>query len=329
MPAYFTEGFFTRTPAWHQQGVVLDDYPGREEAMTLAGHDFQVIEMPLAVVTASADEEWTDIDYREAVGWKALLKNDGDGAVLNVVKDSYEVIQNDVGWDIVDLIIGEGARYETGITLKDGAVCVVTAWLDEPVTIPGDNSPILPYLVTRWAHDGSGSLSTRATSVRVVCANTDELAQSEARRLGTEFTFRHTRNVKERIEDAKLAIRGMRVHHEEYVQLSLELAKIKVTKPQIEFFLTEFIPTPPEAMISDRVAKNIEEARQAVRGILGGETVPEAHRFTAYGLRMAAVEYLDHYRGYRNHDTYVGRTLLRSEPQKAKLASLIRETVKS
>lgn len=328
MPANFDKGFTVREPAWHHGTVVLDDYPGREEGMKLAGHDFKVIEMPLAVVTA-ADEDWANIDYREASGWKALMKDDADGAILSVVKDSYEVIQNDVGWDIVDAMVGEGARYDAGVTLKGGAVCVVTAWLDEPVTIPGDNSTILPYSSTRWQHDGGGALSTRAVTVRTVCSNTDELAQAEARRLGTEFTFSHTKNVMDRIEDAKMAIRGMRLHQEAFVQLSLELAKQKVTKPQIEYFLTEFIPSPPEAMISDRVAKNIETARNAVRGILASETVPDAHRRTAYGLRLAAVEYLDHFRPYRTQDSYVGRTLLRTEPQKAKLAKLLRETVKA
>jgi hypothetical protein len=31
------QSFFVREPAWHGLGVVLADYPGREEAMKLAG----------------------------------------------------------------------------------------------------------------------------------------------------------------------------------------------------------------------------------------------------------------------------------------------------
>ena len=44
MPALFDQGFFVREPAWHGLGVVLQDYPGREEAMRLAGHDWDVLE---------------------------------------------------------------------------------------------------------------------------------------------------------------------------------------------------------------------------------------------------------------------------------------------
>jgi phage/plasmid-like protein (TIGR03299 family) len=213
--------------------------------------------------------------------------------------------------------------------LKDGAVCLVTFLLDEPVRISGDDSEILPYGVARWTHDGSGSLRVRSTSVRVVCANTDEASAMQAKRLGTEYSFRHTKNVKQKIEDAKLAIRGIRDDFADFVRLSEELADVKVTPQQRELFVCQLLPMPPEALISERVVENVETARRAVRNLFNGPTIPDAHKLSAYGLRLAGVEYLDHLRGYRNNDTYVGRQLLRTEPAKAKLTSLIREVVKA
>lgn len=325
MPAYFDQGFFVRVPAWHKLGVVLDDFPGREEGMRLAGHDFEVVERQLKIEQTSA---WGGTFHASLKGWKAL-EHSTEGNVLNVVRSSYEVIQNSVGWDIVDMIVGEGARYETGITLKDGAICIVTAWLDEPVKISGDDSEILPYLVIRWTHDGSGALVARSTTVRVVCANTDELSAAEAKRNGTEYRFRHTKHVAKKIEDAKLAIRGMRDDFAAFTALSEELAKIPVTREQRELFVTTMLPMPPEALISDRVVQNVETARAAIRNVFNGPTIPEAHKLTAYGLRLAGIEYLDHLRGYRSNDTYVGRQLLRTEPAKVKLAGLIREVVKA
>lgn len=331
MPAYFEQGFFVREPAWHGLGVVLDDYPGRDEAMQLAGHDFTVLERPVYV--SQRDEESNESGrvrvrwaHRKAEGWKALIHGTSLD-VLNVVRDTYTVIQNETGWDIVDALVGAGARYETGLTLKDGAVCIVTALLDEPVTISGDDSVTLPYGVVRWAHDGSGSMACRSTSIRVVCANTDEASSMQAKRLGVDFTFRHTRKVHERIEDAKLAIRGIRAAHEEYVELAEELARTPITREQRELFVAAFLPIPPEALVSERVMANVEGARAEVRSLFNGPTIPEAHRFTAYGLRLAGIEYLDHLRGYRNSDTYVGRQLLRTEPAKAKLSKLIQEVV--
>ena len=37
MPAYFEQGFSVREPMWHGLGTILDEYPGREQAMRAAG----------------------------------------------------------------------------------------------------------------------------------------------------------------------------------------------------------------------------------------------------------------------------------------------------
>ena len=360
MPAYFDQGFMVRKPAWHGLGVVLDEYPGRDEAMRLAGHDFKVIERDVALVGEGCVADGPEIS--QIKGWKALVKqnarvecescrgtgkrlthpaaldcpfcngtgevisgDDDDGTVLHVAKDSYGVVQNDTGWDIVDAIVGEGAKYETGITMKDGAVCSVLAWLPEPTKVPGDDSEILPWVNVAWSHDGSSAITARATSIRTVCWNTQSASEAEGKRLGTDFTFRHTKNVGDRIADAKLALQGVRDGHEAYMELANELAAIPVSDEQRELFVTQFIPTPPEALISDRVRANIEQGRANVRALFDGESVPDAHRNTAYGLHLAGVEYLDHLRPARSPETKYGRSLLRNEPAKAKLTKLIRE----
>ena len=151
------------------------------------------------------------------------------------------------------------------------------------------------------------------------------MAGAESSRSGREFTFRHTKRVHERIEDARMALRGVRAGHEEFLALAEDLAVISVTENQRTLFLSEFVPMPPEALISDRVARNVEEARAAVLGILNGPTTAEGHRFTAYGLFQSGVEYLDHVRRANSAETYFGRSMLRQEPAKAKLARRVRE----
>ena len=74
---------------------------------------------------------------------------------------------------------------------------------------------------------------------------------------------------------------------------------------------------------------NILRERVKVRAIFDGPTIPEAHRYTAYGLVQAGIEYLDHLRAFRNSDTYLGRTLLRDEPLKRKLVPMVRELAAS
>jgi phage/plasmid-like protein (TIGR03299 family) len=334
----FHSGFFVREPAWHKLGNVIDDFPEDiDEGMELAGHDFEVIEQDVATFApvaalAVGDAGWTPEtdglavvpEWEKVPGWKALRRGE-DGPILNVVRNTYEVIQNRVGWELVYAIVGEGAKVETAITLKGGALCSVLAWLDEPIQIQGDDAYIFPFLNVAWAHDGSASLSGRSTNIRTVCWNTQSAAELLGKRAGVEFNFKHTKNVLDRVEEAKQAIAGTREGHQEYIELARELADLPVTPRQREIFVQELIPTPPEGFISDRVKQNVEDARTGLRDLFKGQSIPEAHRLTGYGLQLAGVEYLDHLRGFRNQDTLYGRQLLRAEPLKSKLVKTIKE----
>jgi phage/plasmid-like protein (TIGR03299 family) len=348
MTALFEQGFFVRKPAWHQMGTVLDHYPGREEAMRLAGHDFEIEEVKVAQIgdeigiggvlqnTNTILLDGRHYEAHRVPGYKALVikqmrapedRDPRHGSTIGIVRESFGTVQNAVCWDIVDALVqGPNVNYETGATLDGGAQCFVTAWVDEPVEIKGDDSPIYPYLAVNWRHDGLGAIKAIRTSIREVCANTVAMAETEAERTGFEYTFRHTRNVHDRIADAKMVLAGMGDVMSAFSEIANELAELAISDAQREDFIARFIPTPPETLISERVQGNIEAARLTVRNlILSSPTVPDAHRDTGYGLLMAGTEYLDHLRGYRNTNTYVGRTLLRQEPLKAKLLPMIRE----
>ena len=329
MTAFFDKGFFVRVPAWHGLGIVLDDYPGREEAMRLAGHDFDIIEVPVRL-ELTAPLVASPI-LRKAQGWKAHVRSD-NAELLHVSKESYERIPNSVPYDFAELLLEQGFKYETGITLRGGAVCALTLLLDEPVQISGDDSPTMPYLGLSWAHDGSASFKGRSTSVRQVCANTVAASEAEGRRYGTDFTIRHTKNWKERVEDAKKLMKGVRDDFQIYRELAEELAAIQVTPEQRDLFVSTIIGDRDgvlslNAATSDRVKSNLETERAKVNATFMGPTIPEAHKLTGYGLHLAGVEYFDHLRNARSQDSYVKRTLLADNPAKASLTKTIRELV--
>lgn len=321
MPAMFETGFFVREAAWHGMGVVLPDYPDRETAMALAGHDFKVVERPVQVVGNQST--------RNADGWKALLQS-GTGNLLNITRDSYEVIQNETAYDVAELLFEQGFQYETGITLDGGALCAITLKLDEPIQIGGDDSIVLPFGCLSWSHDGSGSLRVRSGTIRQVCANTVAASEAEGKRLKTDFTFRHTKNVHERINDAKAAIKGVRAGLDVYRQVAEELAALPVSPAQRDLFVSTIIgerSVQSTAAASTRVLNNIETERAKVNSLFFGPTIPEAHRLTGYGLFLAGGEYFDHLRNFRSQDSYVKRTLLTDNPAKANLTRTIRELV--
>lgn len=340
MPALFDTGFFVREPAWHGMGIVLDDYPSREEAMRLAGHDWDVIVLdelrvglPNDVLTSAGQEPNADGSgkLRKVEGWTAHVRSD-TLAVLNVCRESFERIPNATAYEIAELLFDQGFQYETGITLDSGKLCAITLKLDEPITITGDNTTTLPFGCLSWAHDGSASLKVRSGSIRQVCANTVHASEMEGRKLGTDFTFRHTKNVRERIEDAKAAVRGVRENLDVYRVLMEELASMRVTPAQRDLFVSEIIGdkdgiVSKSASTSARVKDNIERERTKVLSTFMSSTIPDEHALTGYGLFQAGVEYFDHLRAFRSKDSYVKRTLLADNPAKASLTRTIRDLV--
>lgn len=312
MSHYFEAGFTVRKPAWHGLATVLEDYPGRDEAFVAAGHDFEVIEKPVLILG--------DVDQVD--GWKALVRSDTK-KVLHIAKSSYVPIQNKVVWDIMDAVLDQdNVKYETAGVLKEGALVWALARLDEPTKIPGDDSEVYPYVMVSTTHDGSGATRAQAVSIRVVCWNTYSAAEAQAKRSGTQFTFRHTKNVMDRIEDAKSALGLARHQHEAFIELANELAATPVSKDGVNDFVLRFIPEPTANVISDRVRNNIDEARMQVIDLLNGPSVPDAHKRTSYGLWLAGVEYLDHVRRFHNEETHFSRTMLDTSSAKQHVAKL-------
>lgn len=318
--------YSVRTPAWWDRAkeYVLSYYPGREEAQRRAGHDFTVIERPVLVQGFKSNH--VAKDFKALVRTKAET---ADKALLSIVSKTYALIQGDFMYDFLEALIKAGFLYETGGTMGNGAICFTTLLLNEPIIIPGDNSQVLPYVVASWGH-GTISASLRSTQVRTVCRNTLDLSEAEGKRLGTNFSFRHTKNVAQRMDEARETIKGARANITEYAKVMQELAAIKVTPAQRDLFVSEIIGDrggmiSKSSTVSDRVKNNIEAERTKILSTFMSETIPEAHALTGYGLMLAGTEYADHLRNYKTQDSYVKRTLLTSSPFKTSLNKTIRE----
>ena len=325
MPAHIESMFSVRQMPWHQEGTILADYPGSwAEARTLAGLDWDPVTTEVYAVTGITPGG-TEV-YEPIEGWKSISRSD-TGAVLSLNKDTYTVIGHAEMGEIVEAVLAQpGVQWETAGVLDGGKAVWCLALLDEPVTLPGDDSPTLPYLAITNRHDGTAACALRATAVRIVCANTFRAAELEGERTGATFSFIHKSSWRNRIEEARQAVTGARTEMRRYTELARELLAITITPAQRELFITEFIPKPPEGLITDRVARNVDEARQALRMIFDSKTTEQvAH--TAYGLVQAAGEYLDHVRTARSWETRLNRTLIRPEPLKHRALSLAREVI--
>jgi phage/plasmid-like protein (TIGR03299 family) len=323
MPANVESMFSVREMPWHQEGTVLDDYPGDwDQARKLSGLDWDPITTEVyALVDLNADGSPR---YEPIQGWKCIARSD-NGTVLSLNRDTYTVISHGEMGEIVEAVLAQtNVKWETAGVLDGGRAVWCLALLDEPITLPGDISATYPYLAITNRHDGTGSCALRATAVRIVCANTFRAAELEGERTGATFSFIHKSSWRNRIEEARQAVTGARNEMRRYTELAQELLGISITPRQRELFVTEFIPMPPAGLVTDRVARNVEEARNALR-LLFQSTTNEQIAGTAYGLVQAAGEYLDHVRTARSWETRLNRTLIRPEPLKHRALSLVRE----
>jgi phage/plasmid-like protein (TIGR03299 family) len=235
--------FSVRQMPWHQEGIVLGDYPGTwAEARVLAGLDWDPVTTHVYAPTGTNPDG--TVAYEPIDGWKSISRSD-TRAVLSINKDSYTVIGHAEMGEIVEAVAQPHVKWETAGVLDGGRAVWCLALLDEPVTLPGDDSLTLPYLAITNRHDGTAACALRATAVRIVCANTFRAAELEGQRTGATFSFIHTSSWRTRLDEARQAVTGARTEMRRYTELAHQLLGIQVTPRQRELFVTEFIPMPP------------------------------------------------------------------------------------
>lgn len=338
MSANVESMFSVNEVPWHGLGTVLGEYPGSwDEARTLAGLDWEPIVVPSYKFDGLRYDAATDTmvqvhepgddvvgDYIQDTGYNRIVHS-ATNLTLAHKGDSYTLISNQELGEIAEAVLAQpNIKWETAGSLDGGRAVWVLVKLDEPIVLPGDTSATYPYMAITNRHDGQGACSARTTAVRIVCSNTFGAAELEGQKHGAVFSFRHSKNWKDHVEEARIAVKGAREEFHRYEEIATDLLGIPVNAEQRERFVTEFVPMP--TITSDRQAANVEEARKAIRDILASKTTAEVSD-TAYGLLQASGEYLDHVRRARNAETRFNRTLVRPEPQKARALRIIKEVV--
>ncbi|QGJ92726.1 hypothetical protein QDA04_gp56 [Microbacterium phage Megan] len=304
--------FSVREMPWHRLGEVLTEYPTRAEAQPMV-HGWEPVAQPLyrRVPSIAADGTLTS-EYEEVEGYVAQERSDS-GALIATTSATYTTVTNNDLWDVAEAIqdVPQGdVMYETGGSLNGGKKVWLMLRLAEPLVIPGDpNGASVPFYMLQNNHDGLGSFRGSATQVRAVCANTIRMVDIDAQTRGTEFVFSHTKNVGERVEEARQALAGWRESIEAYQQIAALMLDAKVSKKGEQMFLERFIPAPPSFMTSDKVKANIIEARDAVMAVYNSVTC-EGITGTAWGLMQAASEYSEHVRKAQSNESRFRRALL-------------------
>lgn len=341
MSANVDSMFSVREVPWHGLGLILDDYPGSwAEARKLAGLEWEPIEEAVYELSGMDAEGRPTF---EVIPDHKQIKHSGTGKRLDIAEDSYEIIGHEVMGEVIEAILEQGAgaiRYETAGSLEEGRKVWALAKIGEPVELPGDPSPIQRYAALMNSHDGSAALRVVGTTVRVVCANTWHAAEMQAAKTGTAYAFKHTKNWKNRVEDAKAAILATNEHLDAVLMRAEELLAVKVDAAMEKEYVRGFAlrravkntvgKTPftkaklEERMAQPRVEASVNATVEGLSLILNSQTC-EGIRGTAYGLMQAAGEFMDHHREARNPESYFTRTVIDCDPLKTTAYVMARE----
>jgi phage/plasmid-like protein (TIGR03299 family) len=341
MSAEYDAGFCVREPAWHRMDRTLDAPPKTiDEVLEAAfprrdgmpGHwEPYNNDVYVKVPNPKFDptQPTTSIDgnncpYKELViPSKAVLRDD-DHTWLSTNSDTFGLVKHRASAELAEAMIGlsngVGIDYETGGTLKEGAMSWLLLKLDAPIEIPGDPKGLtMPYVSIFDAVNGSSRLTAMETMTRIVCWNTWQMAKANGRSV-KGLSFKHTATVNDRIEQAKQVLSRTKSAAEVYRDFMTKLATTPVTPTQTRSFLDLFVPMPPDDEKTDRKVENVETARGLIIQALHSPTTQDTAD-TAYGLVQAAGEYLDHLRNWRVYDEYVLRAT-QYEPRKSEAARL-------
>lgn len=272
-----------REKPWHGLGTQVDEAPGSEEALRLAGLDWEIESKPIF-----------DASGKLIAGYKANTRST-DGSVLGVVSNKYKLVQNREAFEFTDALIGEGVKYETAGSLRGGRQIWLLARMPER-KIAGD--AFEPYICFTNTHDGSGAVRACMTPIRVVCNNTLNMALRGAQR---SWSTPHRGNVAARLDEARQTLGLAELYLQRLAEQADRLANEKMTEGDMMQALNQMFPVAEDA--SDRQKRNAQAAKD---GIIICTLAPDLLQFagTKWGFLNAVSDYGSHADPARKTKTY-------------------------
>lgn len=239
--AHLIEQMFSveQTP-WHRLGKVVYQAPNAEEAINLAGLNWQVNLKPLFT------EDGVKVKNR------AVVRSDNND-VLGVVGKDWTPVQNSKAFEFFDKFIdAKECTFETAGSLMSGRKVWILAKINrEPITVT-KNDIVNKYILLSMGHDGLNAVKAGFTPIRVVCANT--LRMAEENHNSHFFSLRHSKQVNSALDEVKQTInaadRAFNATGEQYKRM----LKVGVKKKDIERFV-KFV------FFSDQELKQRQETR--------------------------------------------------------------------
>jgi phage/plasmid-like protein (TIGR03299 family) len=245
----------------------------------------------------------SDKNYSFVVRDNPFTKGNKD--VLGVVGERYVPLQNEELFDFADNILDNGGRWETAGSIKGGRIVFGSLALErETVLDPnGVSDKINTYLLVNTSHDGSIAIQASITPVRVVCANTLNLALGQRGRNGSvkqSFKIRHTQTASGKVQVAREALGLANAYIDEFSLMANKMIETEVSKAKFDEIVLALYPQPKEN--AKGANKKWENKIDLINDIYVGD-FNNTITGTAWGVANALTERLDWYRTGRKGKT--------------------------
>jgi phage/plasmid-like protein (TIGR03299 family) len=288
-----------REPAWHGLGTVFSEEVTTAEMLKLAHLDNWNVRLEDVAIPEgfASDRSFSFVTRTNPF-------NSEQNDVLGVVGERYVPLQNEDLFDFGDLMLDGGGRWETAGSIKGGRQVFGSLALErETVLDPnGVSDKVNTYLLINTSHDGSVAIQASITPVRVVCANTLNLALSSLKGnkgVKQSFKIRHTATASGKVQQAREALGLANTYMDKFDKLAQEMISKEINKAKFDEIVALAYPAPEKDAKGS--FKKYNDKIDLIQSIYVGE-YNNTISGTAWGAFNALTERLDWYRSGRGGD---------------------------
>ena len=285
-----------REPAWHNLGTVFDTEKNTSEMLVAANLNnwnvrLEDLEIPASLVS--------DKSYQYVVRTNPTDKTQTD--VLGIVGERYVPLQNEDLFSFGDNILDGGGRWETAGSIRGGRVVFGSLALErETVLDPNGVADVVKtYLLINTSHDGSIAIQASITPVRVVCANTLNLALNTTKKkngIKQSFKIRHTQTASGKVQVARETLGLAHAYMDSFDLMAKSMIETEVNAVQFNNIILAAYPKPDKD--TKGAIKKWENKVDTINDIYTGE-FNGMIAGNAWGAFNALTERLDWYRSAR------------------------------
>ena len=285
-----------REPAWHGLGTVFTEEKTTSEmlvAANLNNWNVRLEDMPIPSHLSS------DKEYQYVVRTNPTDKTQTD--ILGVVGERYHVLQNEDLFSFGDNILDGGGRWETAGSLKGGRQVFGSLALErETILDPnGVADKVKTYLLINTSHDGSIAIQASITPVRVVCANTLNVALNRTKKkdgVKQSFKIRHTQTANGKVQIARQTLGLANAYMDEFDKMAHAMIAKEISAKDFNDIILAAYPKPDKD--TKGAVKKWENKIDMINDIYTGE-FNGMIAGNAWGAFNALTERLDWYRSAR------------------------------